>query len=463
MHRLQREMLNRNKADSFILTGAQYQEKSDDLHQSERKEDGVRGRTGFPRSETEQYERENQLSINLSQRQSESRDDGNTERKQVEYVTVDATEDSLNLKDSSNVNRRKGTEAQSNSEMMVTLDKEIQDMDDQLRRLKEKSFKLKRSQGIEKVELQENKDNGFNRKQPQHEGTYVDERTMERDIKAEMRSTPKYPMDLTSRETEIHPSQERHSETERCPGYEQRQRECKPRIDSEIRRQPDHVRIEKEEQERKEISQAELRNAERIAMMKQRGERLRERKEALAVKEKEIERKRLLLEQQLETQRKEELEGPKEEEILMREEQLNERTQQMQAKERELEELEAAIKHRSSSTLKLQQQRDRTLLDRKGDDKRESNKLPASGHHYISEEELKAELLKDRLMQSSTGRSGRVFEDDLSSEKRPTKSIEEKDSVERISLEKNFPFPKITAFSGEENRPKGEATYEEWR
>ena len=462
MHRLQREMLNRNKADSFILTEAQYQGTCDKFDKDERKEDGVRGRTGFPRSETEQYERENQLSMNLSQRQSESRDDGNTERKQVEYVTVDATEDSLNLKDSSNVNRRKGTEAQSNSKMMVTLDKEIQDMDDQLRRLKEKSFKLKRSQGLEKVELQEDKDNGLYRKQPQHEGTYVDERTMEKDIKAEMRSTPIYPMDRAIRKSDENPCKERFSEIERYPGYEQRQRECKPRIDSEIRRQPDHDRYEQEEQERSAISQAEGRNSERIAMMKLREERLMEREQALAVKEREMERKHLLLEQQLEAQRKEELEGPNEEEILLREKQLNERTQQMQAKERELEELEAAVKHRSSSTLKLQQQKDRTLLDRKGDDERDSNKLPTSKHRFISEEELKVELLKDRLMQSST-RSGRVFEEDLSSEKRPTKSIEEKDTEERISLEKNFPFPKITAFSGEENRPKGEASYEEWR
>ena len=89
---------------------------------------------------------EKQSSVNTSQRQTESREDSNTERKRVEYVTVDATEVSLNLKDSSNVNRRQA-EAQSNSEMMVTLDKEIHDMDDQLRRLKEKSFKLKRSQG----------------------------------------------------------------------------------------------------------------------------------------------------------------------------------------------------------------------------------------------------------------------------------------------------------------------------
>ena len=245
---------------------------------------------------------------------------------------------------------------------------------------------------------------------------------MERDIKAEMRSTPKYPMDITSRETEIHSSQERLSETERYPGYEQRQRECKPRINSEIRRQPDHVTFEKEEQKRKKISQAELRNSERKAMMKQREERLMEREQALAVKEREMERRRLLLEKQFETQRKEELEGPNEEEILMREQQLNERTQQMQAKERELEELEAAVKHRSSSTLKLNQQKGRTQLDRKGEDERDSNKLPASGHHYIREEELKAELLKDRLMQGSTRRSGRVFEDDLKAVKRGRQS-----------------------------------------
>ena len=65
-HRLQREMVNRNKADSFILTGNQYQEKRDDLHQIERKENGVKGKNDFPKSETEQYERENQLSVNMS-------------------------------------------------------------------------------------------------------------------------------------------------------------------------------------------------------------------------------------------------------------------------------------------------------------------------------------------------------------------------------------------------------------
>ena len=47
MHRLQREMLNRNKADSSILTEAQYQGTCDESDKNERKEDGVRGRTGF--------------------------------------------------------------------------------------------------------------------------------------------------------------------------------------------------------------------------------------------------------------------------------------------------------------------------------------------------------------------------------------------------------------------------------
>ena len=187
-----------------------------------------------------------------------------------------------------------------------------------------------------------------------------------------------------------------------------------------------------------------------------------EREQALEVKERGMERRRLLLEQQLEAQRKEELEGPNEEEILMREEQLNERTQQMQAKERELEELEAAVKHRSSSTLKLKLQKERTLLDRK-EDERDSEKLPTSGHRYISEEELKAEMLKNRLMQSSTRRSERVLEDALTSEQRSTNIVEDKEKNERISLEKNFPFPEITAFLGKENRPKGEASYEEWR
>ena len=131
-----------------------------------------------------------------------------------------------------------------------------------------------------------------------------------------------------------------------------------------------------------------------------------------------------MLEQQLEAQRKEELEGPNEEEILMREEQLNERTQQMQAKERELEELEAAVKHRSSSALKLKLQKERTLLDRK-EDERDSEKLPTSGHRYISEEEFKAEMLKNRLMQSSTRRSERVLEDALTSEQRSTNIVED--------------------------------------
>ena len=91
MHKLHSEMLTRNRLESSQNWS---QEKLDDLHQSERKTEGVRGGTGFPRSETEQYKRENQLYVNMSQRQSASRDDGNTERKQVEYVTVDATENS---------------------------------------------------------------------------------------------------------------------------------------------------------------------------------------------------------------------------------------------------------------------------------------------------------------------------------------------------------------------------------
>ena len=34
---------------------------------------------------------------------------------------------------------------------------------------------------------------------------------------------------------------------------------------------------------------------------------------------------------------------------------------------------------------------------------------------------------------------------------------------ERITLEKNMFFPKFTPFSGEDPKPKGEASYEEWR
>lgn len=66
-------------------------------------------------------------------------------------------------------------------------------------------------------------------------------------------------------------------------------------------------------------------------------------------------------------------------------------------------------------------------------------------------------------MKSSVRRKDRVFEDELISDKKTTEIVEDQDREERIGLEKNFPFPKITPFSGEENRPKGEASYEERR
>ena len=51
------------------------------------------------------------------------------------------------------------------------------------------------------------------------------------------------------------------------------------------------------------------------------------------------------------------------------------------------------------------------------------------------------------ILQSATRRSERVLGDDLTSEQRSTHIVEYKEKEERISLEKNFPFPKITAFS----------------
>ena len=78
---------------------------------------------------------------------------------------------------------------------------------------------------------------------------------------------------------------------------------------------------------------------------------------------------------------------------------------------------------------------------------------------------MKRQMLKDRGTDNLTRRSTKVFEDDLSSIKRRhvTNQPKDEDKDETIGLEKNIFFPEFTPFSGEDPKPKGEASHEEWR
>lgn len=85
---------------------------------------------------------------------------------------------------------------------------------------------------------------------------------------------------------------------------------------------------------------------------------------------------------------------------------------------------------------------------------------------FQNEEEIKMQMLKDR-QKSPIDRKTRVLEDDRSmstmdSRRLPTESSD-REKEEKINLDRNYPFPKFTPFSGEDPKPKGEASYEEWR
>ena len=86
-------------------------------------------------------------------------------------------------------------------------------------------------------------------------------------------------------------------------------------------------------------------------------------KEEFAVREREMERKRLLLEQRLEAKRKLKYTQAHEEEILLREEKLKHKFRQMKEKERELEKMEASLLETGNIERSAEENAERPLVE----------------------------------------------------------------------------------------------------
>ena len=132
----------------------------------------------------------------------------------------------------------------------------------------------------------------------------------------------------------------------------------------------------------------------------------------------------------------------------------------MKEKERELELLEASLLEPDSTDRNLKVKAEPPSVNQA---QKTENSEYREKQQDTSEEELMKKLLKDRTVLSHSKRSDRVYEEDSSAIETKNTTDQHKSREERITLEKNMFFPKFTPFSGDDNRPKGEASYEEWR
>ena len=194
MRSLQEELDKRSRnADTFQIEDGQSQADTEDDRFSEG--DRLRQRMEFERNEGEGVGRERN-SVNESRReQSNASPHEETERKQALYVTVDDTEASDNVTRTTNVNKKVTDRVlnigngESSTNILTTLDKEIGEMDRWLLRLKEDKSKLE--------QRYENSSDFKTQKREElterHVQSHLDSADiMERDIKEDMRSTPKY-------------------------------------------------------------------------------------------------------------------------------------------------------------------------------------------------------------------------------------------------------------------------------
>ena len=210
---LQKELSKRNIKDTSLESALQMSKISSD--DSIGSEINTKGLTGASRNENlEGLERANTLNVD------EPRDDyadGNTAKRKTAYQTIDkvdttnSSNDTSSMKDrnptsSEKVNTYPGnisstqqiehdTDATENrSDMMESIDKVIDELDRRLTKLKEESFKYKYGQPVERtVHFEKNGSNSETcHTERKLEGTYLDPKDMKRDIKYDMRSTPKY-------------------------------------------------------------------------------------------------------------------------------------------------------------------------------------------------------------------------------------------------------------------------------
>ena len=143
----------------------------------------TRRQTGYQRDETEGVNVKSKSSSGTREQQNRICDESELITKQTNYVTADTTKDSVKVPDTANVNSRifKSDEDKENtsSGIIFTLDKEIDEMDDWLKRLKEKSLRLKQSQGYGDFENNGHEDIAADHVQRQLDRTYIDKKKME--------------------------------------------------------------------------------------------------------------------------------------------------------------------------------------------------------------------------------------------------------------------------------------------
>lgn len=496
MRSLQKELDKRSRsADTFRTEDGQSQADTEDDRFS--KGDRLRQRMELERNEGEGVGRERN-SINESRRErSNASLHEETEIKQALYVTVDDTEASDNLTRTTNVSKKVTDrvlnigKGESRTNIWTTLDKEIGEMDRWLLRLKEEKSKLEqRSENSSDFKTQKREELTERHVQSQLDSADI----MERDIKKNMRSTPKY-------------SEER--ELDRHNGYtnlitrydafnlnsegELKQRRDISRMDKEKEYRSYHMGFVQEpvkidlKGDRDRVSeregftfdkdrsvdknrdrddhlyvggQSDFEDFKKIERLRQREERLQRLEEEFAVKEREMEKKQFLLQQKLEAKRKLQYTQEHEKEILLLEKKLKEKFQRMKEKERELELLEASLLEPDSTDRDLNVKAEPPSVNQA---QKTENSEYREKQQDTSEEELMKKLLKDRTVLSYSKRSDRVYEEDSSAIETKNTTDQHKSREERITLEKNMFFPKFTPFSGDDNRPKGEASYEEWR
>ena len=184
---------------------------------------------------------------------------------------------------------------------------------------------------------------------------------------------------------------------------------------------------------------------------------MKAKEEALNRKEIELGRRLKLIEYQRELRKRQELTDPYEAELNSRERELEERFLRIKERELQIEKMEEGLnnplkvelqdKHRHSQSLKGQNVTDNLIGSTKP-------KL-IEGITSVAERNEREGAVQGTTAHSST-------ETKLSNKKDESEVVRTSEK-ETTSQEKNFFYPKFSAFSGEDPKPKGEASYEEWR
>ena len=125
-------MLSRTEAECPYTKESPFERQFDQINVQVNEEDGVRSGQSYPQSEAGYFGRERQTPMNFSSWQAVNLADGNKEK---QFLTENANEDSLNT----NVDN-KYRDMKPHSEMMTTIDREVHEMDEQLRWIRKKVY-----------------------------------------------------------------------------------------------------------------------------------------------------------------------------------------------------------------------------------------------------------------------------------------------------------------------------------